>query len=286
MSSEHYEKKGYLLEDFRLFHLWGAQGVKAEFHYHEFCKLLLLVSGTGGYSADGQRYLLQRGDVELLGSRCVHRPEFDPEAPYERIILYIDPEFLRRSSTPDCDLLECFSGSQGHVLRPGSALRQRLSNLALALERELSTEAYGRVILSGGILLRMLVEIGRELHRQDAQRPAPIRPSNNRILELLEYIDSHISDDLSIDHLADHCYMSKYHMMRLFRSETGQSIGSYITTRRLTLARDLISRGMSATESCFHVGFGSYSSFSRAYLRHFGATPTGRAAGTAADETL
>ena len=61
-------KRGYLLEDFRLFHLRGAQGVKAEYHYHEFCKLLLLVSGRGGYVVDGQRYLLQPGDVVLIGA--------------------------------------------------------------------------------------------------------------------------------------------------------------------------------------------------------------------------
>ena len=103
MSNENYEKKGYLLEDFRLFHLQGAQGVKAEYHYHEFCKLLLLVSGTGGYSVEGRRYALQPGDIVLVGSRAVHRPEFDPNAPYERIIVYIDPEFLLRHSSPDCN---------------------------------------------------------------------------------------------------------------------------------------------------------------------------------------
>ncbi len=45
-----YEKRGYLLEDFRLFHLQDAQGTKIDFHYHEFCKLLLLRSGAGGYN--------------------------------------------------------------------------------------------------------------------------------------------------------------------------------------------------------------------------------------------
>lgn len=281
MSEVHYEKRGYLLEDFRLFHLQGAQGVTAEYHYHEFCKLLLLVSGAGGYSADDQRYRLQSGDVVLLGSRCVHRPEFAPDQPYERIILYIDPKFLQQASTQDCPLLECFSGTWGHVLRPDPELRQRLHRLAMALERELSGAEQGRVILSNGILLRMLVEIFRQLHRNDALLPAPVQPKNSRILELLQYLDSHISEELSIDHLAEQFFLSKYHMMRLFRQETGQSIGAYITRRRLMLARELIGSGLSATESCFQAGFGSYSSFTRAYHRHYGTTPTGRQDGAA-----
>ena len=61
-----YEKRGYLLEEFRLFHLRSEGGEKVDYHYHEFCKILLLVSGQGAYVVDGQRYLLQPGDVVLM----------------------------------------------------------------------------------------------------------------------------------------------------------------------------------------------------------------------------
>ena len=54
-----YQKKGYLTEDYRLFHLRSDSGTRPEFHYHEFCKILLLLSGSGGYTVDGQRYALQ-----------------------------------------------------------------------------------------------------------------------------------------------------------------------------------------------------------------------------------
>ena len=47
-----YEKRGYLLEDFRLFHLRSEGGEKVDYHYHEFCKILLLVSGQGSYIVD------------------------------------------------------------------------------------------------------------------------------------------------------------------------------------------------------------------------------------------
>ena len=87
-----YEKRGYLLENFRLFHLNSPGGANVEYHYHEFCKLLLLISGRGGYMVDGQRYLLQPGDVVLIGSRSVHRPELAQDSPYERIsVVTISP---------------------------------------------------------------------------------------------------------------------------------------------------------------------------------------------------
>ena len=67
-----HRKRGFLLENFRLFHLKSKGGAQVEYHYHEFCKILLLISGSGGYCVDGQRYLLQSGDIVLLNahSRC------------------------------------------------------------------------------------------------------------------------------------------------------------------------------------------------------------------------
>ena len=65
-------------------------------------------------------------------------------------------------------------------------------------------------------------------------------------------------------------------MMRLFRRETGSTVHLYITQKRLLRARELIAGGMRATEACYHCGFRSYSSFTRACARHFGTTPTGR----------
>ena len=237
---------------------------------------MLLVSGSGGYTVDGRRYALQSGDIVLVGSHTVHRPEFEPGAAYERIILYISPEFLRRSGVPGCDLTELFSGAGGHVLRPAEQERRRLFALAAQLERELAEEDYGHEILSAGVLLRLLVQLGRTLRRSDAPRPGPLTPGNERIAAIIRYLDRHLTEDICIDDLAEHFYLSKYHMMRLFRRETGATIHGYLTQRRLMLARELMAGGMSATDACFRSGWRSYCSFTRAYGKRFGSTPTGR----------
>lgn len=269
-----YEKRGYLLENFRLFHLYSQPKARVDYHYHEFCKLLLLVSGRGGYVVDGQRYLLQPGDVILLGSRSVHRPELEEDSPYERIIIYISPEFLRQSSTEDCDLGELFV--QGHILRLKESRRKKVFELAGALEKELSGSGYGREILSNGALLRLLVELGRAKGQGGAQNPAPVTPKDTRVVEWMRYLDRHLSEDLDMDMLAERFFISKFHMMRLFRAETGFTIHTYLLQRRLLAARERMEGGMRATEACYRCGFRSYSSFTRAYSKHFGTTPTGR----------
>lgn len=271
-----YEKRGYLLENFRLFHLKTRQENKINYHYHEFCKLVMLVSGKGFYTVEGQRYLLQPGDTVIVGSRSVHCPEIESGCTYERIIVYISPEYLQKESSPDCDLMEVFSGKWGHVLRPGESGSRKLFSQAAELEQELSTGGYGREILSGTALLRLLVQIGKYQRREDTPKTQPVNPENPRVQAMMRYLDENLSEDVDIDVLAETFYISKYHMMRQFRQETGLTIYNYLTQRRLLHARELIEKGIRATEACYRSGFRSYSSFTRAYGKHFGTTPTGR----------
>lgn len=275
---EEYAKRGYLLENFRLFHLRTEGGETVDYHYHEFCKLLLLVSGRGSYVVDGQRYLLQPGDVILVDSRRVHRPEIESGSDYERIIIYIAPEFLERSSAADCSLLKVFAAADGPVLRLREENRKKVFALAEGLERELSDKQFGWEILSNTTLLRLLVEIGRSQQQPDTRNLRPMQPKDSRVLEWMDYLEQHLSEDLDMDMLTERFFISKFHMMRLFRQETGFTIHTYLLQRRLLAARSLMEQGVRATEACYRSGFRSYSSFTRAYGKYFGTTPTGRVA--------
>lgn len=283
--SEKYAKKGYLLEDFRLFHLKDKGETKVDYHYHEFYKLLFFVSGKGGYFVEGKRYSLTPGDIILIGKQCVHRPEFESGIPCERIILYISPEFLLRESSSACQLTDCFSKEYDHVLRPNEKIRKTLFSIVSNMEQELSSKRYGKEIVSTGMLLNLLVEIARSIFHKEVQKPAPMLPKSKRMLDIMHYLDAHLTEDININLLAEKFYISRFHMMRRFREETGTTIHAYISDHRLMLARDLIGQGIPATEVCFQCGFGSYSSFSRAYGKFFGTTPTGRNISSVMEET-
>lgn len=284
--SEMYAKKGYLLEDFRLFHLKDLGETKTDYHYHEFYKLLFFISGKGGYFVEGKRYTLAPGDIVLIGKHSVHRPEFEQGIPCERMILYISPEFLTRESSQNCDLTDCFSREYDHVLRPNEKIRQTLFNITANIEQELSSNHFGKEILGNSLLLQLLVELTRSIRHKDVQKPAPMLPKSKRILDIVHYLDTHLTEELNIDFLAEKFYLSRYHMMHRFRKETGTTIHAYISDHRLMLARDFINQGISSTDACFRCGFGSYSSFSRAYSKFFGTTPTGRTiVGSSLEET-
>jgi len=97
--------------------------------------------------------------------------------------------------------------------------------------------------------------------------------SNTKILECLDYINTHLQEKLTADVLADRFFVSKYYLMHSFKEETGRSMGSYITTKRLLLARQYISGGMPSTQACYECGFHNYSTFYRAWKKLFGTSP-------------
>ena len=100
-----YEKRGYLNEPFRLFHLADSRREHIEYHYHTFHKIIILLAGRAGYAIEGERYDLSPGDFVLVGRGSIHRPIVEQGDFYERAILYISPEFLQEQQTPVFDKL-------------------------------------------------------------------------------------------------------------------------------------------------------------------------------------
>ena len=162
------------------------------------------------------------------------------------------------------------------MFRPQEQQRKRIFQLAAQLEQDLSQEGFGRELLSSASLTRLLVTLMRFSSQREENQPSPLMPESQRNYEIMRYLDAHLQEEVDIDSLAEHFFISKYYMMRSFRRETGMTILSYLTQKRLMLARMYMDAGMSATESCYRCGFGSYSSFTRAYRQHCGTTPTGR----------
>ena len=85
-----------------------------------------------------------------------------------------------------------------------------------------------------------------------------------------------LSENLSIDHLAERFFFSKYHMMRKFKKETGYTIHTYFISKRLLHARSLIAQGTPVMKAAMQSGFQDYTAFVRAYKKQFGTVPTQR----------
>lgn len=272
---ETYEKRGYLNCEFKLFHLSDIPKQEFEFHYHDFDKIIIFLKGKVNYVIEGKTYPLMPYDIVLVNHNEIHRPDIDQSVPYERIIVYLSPGFITSYKTEDYDLSECFlhaKAAHSNVLRIRSLEKSSLFQLIQTLERACADEGYASELYRQVLFLEFMIQLNRAFlaHRLDYLKT---RHSNQKILAIMDYIGAHLSADLTIDALSETFYISKHHMMRQFKQETGYTISHYITSKRLLLARELLAGDTPITRICYDCGFKNYSTFSRAYKSFFGESP-------------
>lgn len=270
-----YEKKGYLNDDFRVFHLKDSEKKEYSFHYHDFAKILVLLSGDVSYTIEGRTYPLSPYDIVLVDAGQIHRPIVHSDSPYERIILYVSPAYLDSLKQKSCDLSLCFlKARQEHtnVLRIASFERSLLYDCCRRLSASLKDTDYAHSLLHSLLFLEFLIQLNRAvIHNQI--KYLEMNSSNAKILAILDFISAHLTEELTPDTIANTFYLSKYYLMHLFKAETGYTLNSYITNKRLLLARELLQKGIPATQVCYDCGFKNYSTFSRAYKKCFQDIP-------------
>lgn len=94
------------------------------------------------------------------------------------------------------------------------------------------------------------------------------------VIGIRNYIDNNYENDLNLDHLARIRFVSKYHLLRLFKRYYGQTPRQYLIDKRIAMAKVQLQSGMSVTETCFAVGFESVGSFSTLFKSKTGKSPT------------
>lgn len=90
----------------------------------------------------------------------------------------------------------------------------------------------------------------------------------------IDYIEEHIEDDISIDHLAGLSFSSKFHFLRVFTMLAGKPLGEYIRDRRMTrAANDVIHGDDKIIDLAAKYQYTSPESFTKAFKRFHGVSP-------------
>jgi len=93
--------------------------------------------------------------------------------------------------------------------------------------------------------------------------------------KVAEYIEEHLSEDLSLATLADIARLSPYHFVRAFKQSFGLSPHRYLSSMRIQQAKSLLANpAMSVTQIGLNLGFSETSSFTTTFRKHTGLTPT------------
>ena len=264
-------REGYLRENYHYFHLRDTAGQERDFHFHEFDKIVLLLSGRVDYLVESATYALQPWELLLVKPHAIHKAVIDQSRPYERIILYLDRKFFDRV-LPEARLMDCFDAadrSGQYLLAPDEEQRRALAETLAAYERTAADESYGAQAMRDTLIMQLLIQIGR----MGAAAPEREGGEDPKIRQALSYINEHLEGELSVEVLAEQVFLSRYHFMRLFKAQTGSTVHAYVRQKRLLNAARLIREGTPAAKAAADSGFADYSAFHRAFKESFGVSP-------------
>ena len=270
-------KRGYLRENFRFVRLKDSRAQQIGYHYHDFDKVILLLGGRVTYVVEGVTYFLRPWDLLLVPRDRIHRPIIDPSEPYERVVLWLGQDWLRRRSAEEAPLDACLQEAvrrNFHLLHIPPAARPAYLQLLQSLEGALRSEEFGSGQMADLLCQQLLLTLSRDMLRSQTEETQ--RESyrlDPKMDEILQYIAAHLAEDLSVDGLAGRFYLSRYYLMHRFKAVTGYSLHQYITQKRLLLAGELLRGGTPVMKAAELAGFRDYSTFLRAFQSTFHVSP-------------
>jgi AraC family transcriptional regulator len=220
----------------------------------------------GAYGAPRRR-LAERGDIDVIPGGGGGGGFWIDEAPGLSLQIAIAPAVLDRIGRE--------TGRRLPGLEPKGPVRDTtLEPIGWALKAELDAgEPTGSLYLDSLALAlgaRLLAVFGEEARRPEG--PAPLSP--RRMQRVVDYIEAHLDQDLSLDRIAGLAGLSPSHFKTAFRQAAGLPLHQYVIRRRVERARLLLAAGgRSISEVALEVGFAHQSHLNRWTRRLLNASP-------------
>jgi len=264
-------------EALRVSYRLNSREYSMSYHTHEGYELVMVHKGQGTMFIDNQVYEIAHGNVFLIDAKTVHRSNAKPGIDYDRTNLTFVPEYFRAvwgGETTD-RLLEAFRVAfrkKEYCFQLPAADWSYLDGLL----RQLSEERSDRLLawpMQCFLLGQVLVYLNR--YTSQTQRGSPAKSIETLSAKVIAILDADLRRPLSLDDVASRLYVSKHHLCRTFKKETGFTVGEYVRAKRILKARVMLEVGDEpVSEIAFRLGFKTASYFCQVFKRETGLLPS------------
>ena len=246
-----------------------------DMHIHDCYEIYYSISGGKQFLIDNRFYDIQPGDIFFINQYESHYLSQLDRAVHERFVLEIHPDFLTSLSSEQTDLNLCFHFRSDELSHKLHLTEEEQNRFRYFVHKLAGLSGYGSDLEDRAVFTELMVFLNRIFYqRTESRREEEEVPSyHTQVDEILSFINQNISSPLSIEDLSGHFFLSSSYLCRIFKAATGTTINKYITAKRITVAKSLLSSGYSVTETCERCGFNDYSNFLKALTKAVGISP-------------
>ena len=230
-------------------------------HCHGFFEIYYFTGGHVDYMVEGSHYNLKPGTLILFKPGAVHGVKIWGDQEYTRYAFHFMPDLI----PPEHRELLLSPFYENLVVYENVDLAPAFDFVLLAADLPKKV----RQIAVASRFCSLLTQLyALKLHQGDSAAPA-----GDLTGAIIAYINEHITEEITLDEIAQHFFISKSQLNRVFRRSMDTTVGNYISLKRVNIARQLLYGGESAEAAAAAAGFRDYSTFYRSYRRILGYSP-------------
>lgn len=265
---------------FKFYHTHVRDGIPdVLFHWHNEFEINYVYEGSARYHIDYNYFDSQAGDIILLRPNAMHsiHPINHLEHVTDTLVCHLD---MLGASLLDQTSLLYLQPLQNDALKfepriqPHQAGYQEIKIVLFAIfELIRNKEPYYDILLKSKLfeLLHLLYQFGYIIKKNTDD----LYRKNEKIRGLIDHIQHHYQENLTIEEMADYMGYSKPHFMSVFKQHTGTSCMEFVIQVRLKEACSLLTSSLkSVVDIANQVGFNNLSNFNRQFKRYYHTTPS------------
>lgn len=271
-----FDSRQYMIsKDFELYYYNDQNLAKVDRHSHNYYEFYFFLEGEVSLQIEQTVCPVRFGDMVMIPPDIPHQLiNKCASVPYRRFVFWISRDYCRRLHDISADytyLMDYVEKTGTYLFHNDSVEFNSIQSRILMLLEELHANRFGRDAQISLYLNDLILHLNRVIYLRT--HSAALQQDLSLYRQLTQYIEDHLTEDLSLDNLAKDFFISKYHIAHVFKNNIGISIHQYITKKRLALCREAILSNRSITEVFQMFGFRDYSSFYRAFKKEYGISP-------------